>query len=106
MIQSGTLPPSETSSMQSLRIGPLSLLTIPGEPVQEIGHALERLAAPHHPDLWPLGYTNDMLGYLVTERQKLEGGYEPTAYPFFDRPAPFADEESRIRDTAAKLLGA
>jgi hypothetical protein len=46
-----------------------------------------------------------MLGYLVTERQKAEGGYEPNAYPFFDRPAPFADEESRIEHLAAKLLG-
>jgi hypothetical protein len=100
-----TVPVSERSVMQLLRIGPVTLLSIPGEPVQEIGLSLERIAHPRHPELWPVGYTNDMLGYLVTERHKLEGGYEPNAYPYFTRPAPFADEQSLIEQAAAKLLG-
>ena len=33
-----------------------------------------------------------------------EGGYEPTAYPFFDRPAPFADEEEVVVDATSRLL--
>lgn len=104
MTREGRLPREEVSAMQALRIGPVSLVSIPGEPVQEMGYAIERRAAALG-DVWPVGYTNDMLGYLVTKRQKAEGGYEPSAYPFFDRPAPFADEETRIEDVAAKLLG-
>lgn len=108
MVRDGALPADERTAMQALRLGPVTLVSIPGEPVQEMGYEIERRAAPAAArlgDVWPVGYTNDMVGYLVTERHKREGGYEPTAYPWFDRPAPFRDEERLITDTAARLLG-
>lgn len=93
------------SRMQALAIGPVVLVTVPGEPVQEIGYAIERLGEQHGINrVWSMGYSNDMPGYLVTQRHKVEGGYEPNAYPYFDKPAPFADEEHAIRQTAQKLL--
>jgi hypothetical protein len=105
-IRSKTVPAEVRSSMQAVRVGPLQLVTIPGEPVQEIGHAIEKLLAARSDaqEIWPVGYTNGMLGYLCTERQKNEGGYEPNAYPYYDYPAPFDHEEQRIVETAAKLV--
>ncbi|HZZ44655.1 MAG TPA: neutral/alkaline non-lysosomal ceramidase N-terminal domain-containing protein [Tepidisphaeraceae bacterium] len=104
VLSATALPAEVRSAMQLLRIGPLSLLSMPGEPVQEIGHAIERLAAAVQPDLWPVGYSNDMLGYLVTEPQKIQGGYEPTAYPYFNHPATFRDEQFHLEQAAMRLL--
>ena len=104
-IRSGSLPQGLASVMQVMKIGPLMLVAIPGEPVQEIGYAIERTLAHLDgiDDLWPMGYCNDQIGYLVTERQKQEGGYEPNAYTFYDRPAGYVDEERVIVELAGKL---
>jgi hypothetical protein len=121
--RSGNKPAGEASIMQAARIGPLEIVTIPGEPAQEIGHDIEATLAGAHrvpgtpdpqlspqppvaPDpheIWPVGYTNDQLGYLCTPRMYPEGGYEPNAYVVYDRPAPYHDEQRRIVDTAAAL---
>jgi hypothetical protein len=101
-ISDNALPRDLTSIMNFAQLGPLALVTIPGEPVQEIGYAIERGAGLN--DVWPIGYTNDQIGYLVTERQKEEGGYEPNAYTFYDRPAPYDHEEQRIVETAKQLV--
>ncbi len=104
------LPAHERSQMQRLTIGPLTLIAIPGEPVQEIGYRLEKelfdtnCQCRQPCELWAIGYTNDMVGYLVTERQKLEGGYEPNAFVYFDRPSGFAMEENTIAAAAASLM--
>src|SRR5438552_2807931 len=55
-------------------------------------------------DLWPVGYANDEIGYLCTDRSYVEGGYEPGAYVYYGRPAPFKGEEALIVETAARLL--
>ena len=104
LIAKNDLPAGRKAHLQSMRVGPLQILAIPGEPVQEIGYAVERRLFDrgiYH--VWACGYTNDMLGYLVTERQKAEGGYEPTAYSYYDRPAPFKEEERLIVETAERL---
>jgi neutral ceramidase len=99
------LPVGVTSVMQAVRIGPLMIVTIPGEAVQEIGFAVEsRLAGRGDvDDVWATGYTNDQVGYLVTEKQKEEGGYEPNAFAFYDRPAGYREEENVIVKAAEKL---
>jgi hypothetical protein len=81
-------------------------VTIPGEAVQEIGYAVERRITSRtgNPEVWVLGYSNDQIGYLVTERHKADGGYEPNAYTFYDRPAPYREEEKVIVEAAEKLL--
>jgi neutral ceramidase len=94
----------EKSVMQAVRIGTVALVAIPGEPVQEIGYEIERGAANEWADVWPVGYANDQIGYLCTPRMYAEGGYEPTAYVVYDRPAPYRDEEAIIVTNAAELL--
>lgn len=106
MKRAGSVPRGEPTEMQSLRLGPVALVSIPGEPFQEIGHAIEKQNrdALGTTDIWPVGYTNDGLGYLCTDRAYTEGGYEPGAYVYYGRPAPFHGEEKLIVATAAGLL--
>jgi hypothetical protein len=104
LAHTGDHPREERSIMQAVHVGPLALVSIPGEPLQEIGHDVERRLSDAALETWPIGYTNDMLGYLVTERMKREGGYEPTAYPYFDRHAPFDNEETILADAAERLV--
>jgi hypothetical protein len=106
--RNGSIVAGLGSAMQVIRVGPLLLVAIPGEPVQEIGFAIERRLAHLEgiDDLWPVGYGNDQIGYLVTERQKEEGGYEPNAYMFYDRPAGYREEERAIVELAAKMCEA
>ena len=104
MAASATIPSEKPTEMQLLQVGPLTLVTIPGEPVQEIGHAIEKRLRNISADLWPVGYANDEVGYLCTERQYEEGGYEPNAYPYYGEPAPFQGEENIILQTADALV--
>ena len=108
MIGSGGIPESRLTEMQLMALGPLTCVTIPGEPVQEIGHAIEiRLRGlVDADDVWPVGYANDEIGYLCTERQYVEGGYEPNAYPYYGEPARFKEEEKTIVQTAESLAKA
>jgi hypothetical protein len=107
MLAGEGIPEHRRTQMQRLTIGPIGLLAIPGEPVQEIGHALEKEVRDllGVEDLWPVGYANDEMGYLCTERQYVEGGYEPNAYPYYGDPAPYKNEERVILEAAKKLAG-
>ena len=105
MIENDSMPDSRPTEMQLVTVGPLTCVTIPGEPAQEIGHAIEkrlRKILDSH-DVWPFGYANDEIGYLNTVRMYDEGGYEPNAYPYYGEPAGFKNEEEVIVDTAEKL---
>jgi hypothetical protein len=106
LIESHSLPRARRTEMQAMTVGPLTCVGIPGEPLQAIGRALEKrvVGLPGVRSIWPVGYANDLVGYLCTERQYAEGGYEPTAYGFYDEPAPFSGEERVILDAAARLL--
>jgi hypothetical protein len=106
LIDQNRLPESRTFEMQHLQIGPLAIVGIPGEPVQSIGHAIERRcrAMENAADCWPVGYSNDALGYFCTSLQHKAGGYEPNAYVYDNEPAPYEDEANSIISTATKLL--
>lgn len=99
---SGELAAGEDSQVQAMRIGPLILTGLPGEVVQEIGMEVERRLweSRDASDIWACGYCNDMLGYLVTESQKREGGHEAISYFDFGRPAPFQDEQTQLVNAA------
>lgn len=89
--------------VQALRLGPVTLVALPGEVVHEIGRAIEReLPAP----VVTMGYTNATPGYLCTARQMAEGGYEPTCFlTSYHHPAPFTrDTEERLRDAALRAV--
>jgi hypothetical protein len=80
---------------QALRLGPVTLIALPGEVMHEIGLAVERALAP---PAVVLGYTNANPGYLCTARAMAEGGYEPTCFlSSYHHPAPFTpDTEERL----------
>ncbi len=105
MIESGGIPDSRATEMQLMAVGPLTCVTIPGEPVQEIGHAIEKRlrGMVDADDVWPVGYANDEIGYLCSDRHYEEGGYEPNAYPYYGEPARFQGEEQTIVQTAESL---
>ena len=54
----------------------------------------------------PIGYSNGMIGYLVTAEQIAEGGYEPAeSYAYLYRPGPFRPEVERaVSDHVRTLL--
>ena len=105
MVRSNRVPTGKPTEMQLMTIGPLALVSIPGEPVQEIGHAIEKRLRPllAAEDVWPVGYGNDEIGYLCTERHHQEGGYEPMAFPYYGEPAPYRDEEQTVLTAAERL---
>lgn len=106
LIARNAAPKGRTAQIQSMRIGPLQILAIPGEAVQEIGHAVERSLRPltDAQEIWSSGYANDSIGYLCTARQHGQGGYEPNAYTHFDQPAPYDREEPAIVTAAQRLV--
>lgn len=106
LIETRTLPRTRHSEMQVLSVGPLTCVALPGEPLQAVGHAVEQaLRGATAPEgVWPVGYANDEVGYLCTAAQYEEGGYEPTAYPFYGEPAPFRGEVDVILDCAEGLV--
>jgi neutral ceramidase len=85
--------------VQALRLGPVTLIALPGEVMNEIGAAVEQsMSGP----TIVMGYTNANPGYLCTARAMAEGGYEPTCYlTSYHHPAPFTlDTEHLLRDAA------
>ena len=106
----GDLPTGVDSQVQALRVGPMILVGLPGEAVQEIGLEIEKRLweSGGVREVWACGYCNDMLGYLVTEAQKREGGcgYEQNAYFTYGRPAPFQHEQQRLVEAAVRANAA
>jgi len=107
----GALPHGETAEVHVLRLGRHWLVTTPGETLMGIGRSIARglvelgLAEPAWGDVvLALGYTNGYAGYLCPASVSLEGGYEPEAWPDYQRPGPFALEiEPLLVDTAPDL---
>ncbi|MSS71564.1 MAG: hypothetical protein EXS64_08750 [Candidatus Latescibacteria bacterium] len=80
--------------ISAMRIGDLSLVTLPGEVMLEIGQQVE---AGLNGKAIVLGYTNGNPGYLCTDRSYEEGGYEPTCFfRTYHHPAPFTRETEKI----------
>jgi hypothetical protein len=77
-----------TLQIVSLRLTEdLRLLGLNAEPVG----AYAAHVNAEDPGTWALGYTDGMLGYLPSDQQLHQGGYEPAqSVPYFQLPAPFA----------------
>ena len=102
-----------------IRIGRHWTVSLPGEPMLEIGWSIERglaelrLADPERGDLaLALGYTNGSnVGYLCTSEAMLEGGCEAErSYIAYHHPGPFVREIEQTLivtaiDLASKLAG-
>jgi hypothetical protein len=85
--------------VQALRLGPVTLIALPGEVMIEIGARVEQaLGVP----AVVMGYTNANPGYLCTAQAMSEGGYEPTCYlTSYHHPAPFTPETENLLQRAA-----
>jgi len=66
--------------MQCIRIGPIALLSVAGEPFIEIAHRIVA-ESPFEHTLFS-GYSNGGFGYIPTREAFAEGGYEIEATPF------------------------
>lgn len=100
--------PRPLSRMVTLRLHAVwlapeaGLLTMNAEPVSWYGRVVQ---AASHRRLLALGYTNGMIGYLVTAGQLAEGGYEPdVSTRYFGLPAPFAPHVQAIAGAAIERL--
>jgi neutral ceramidase len=98
----GALPASYPYPVQAWRVGELTWIALGGEPVVDYALQLKRsLPGP----AWVLGYSNEIMAYIPTERILREGGYEGgEAMAVFGRPAPWAAGlEGKICDAARRL---
>lgn len=103
--RAGALPTSQKMPVQVWRFGSdLTLVTLGGEVVVDYALRLRR----EHPDdhVWPVGYANDVFGYVPSRRVLDEGGYEGGgALLYYGRPGPFdATVEDRIFASLDRLL--
>ena len=78
--------------LQGIRIGPVALVAIPGEPFIEINQQIER-ASPFEYTLFS-GYSNGGFGYIPVPEAYPEGGYEVEISPFSPDAAGIVVEEA------------
>ncbi len=82
----------------------LTMVALAGEVV--VGYSLRLKAELAGPPIWVAGYSNDVFGYVPTERILEEGGYEPVVSArYYGLPAPFAPSvEKLIVDKVHELV--
>ena len=84
----------------------LTLVALGGEVV--VDYAL-RLAREYPKErMWVAGYSNDVFGYVPSERVLREGGYEGgDAMIYYGRPGPFAEgvEERIVGEVRKQMKG-
>lgn len=102
----GRLPPSQRDPVQVWRFGSrdLTLVALGGEVVVDYDLRLQREHPADH--VWAAGYSNDVFGYVPSQRVRREGGYEGAdAMIYYGRPGPFTDDvEARIIGEVDRLL--
>ncbi|PWW28254.1 neutral/alkaline ceramidase-like enzyme [Cytobacillus oceanisediminis] len=84
--------------------GNLSFLAMNAEMVVEYGIYIKQA---FNGRVIPLPYSNGMIGYVPTEKQLMEGGYESKEFIYyFALPAPFDRSiEKRIKEKMRRLIG-
>ena len=78
--------------LQGIRLGPVAMICIPGEPFTEIGQEISR-RSPFTHTLFS-GYSNGGFGYMPVRSAYPEGGYEVETSPFAPGAAELVIEES------------
>jgi neutral ceramidase len=101
----GALPSAQQAPVQVWQFGgTLALVALSGEVV--VDYALR--IARDYPALrtWSAGYSNDVFGYLPSERVLREGGYEGAdAMIYYGRPGPFAaGVEEAVHGAVRRLM--
>ncbi|OHE77174.1 MAG: hypothetical protein A2107_10845 [Verrucomicrobia bacterium GWF2_62_7] len=85
------------AEVQTMRVGPVNWVSLPGEPFVETGFALKATGAT-----FVVGYANGWLGYLPIRRAYDEGGYETQAGAW-SRVAPGSAEQLEAAGVACLL---
>ncbi|MDZ4684551.1 MAG: neutral/alkaline non-lysosomal ceramidase N-terminal domain-containing protein [Planctomycetaceae bacterium] len=101
----GKIPLEYPYLAQVIRFGnDLTLIALSGEVVVDYSVRLKRELAGE--TVWMAGYSNDVFGYVPSQRVLKEGGYEAGgAMLFTSLPGPFADDvEERIHVKVRELL--
>ncbi|GIP39811.1 alkaline ceramidase [Paenibacillus sp. J31TS4] len=96
--------PSAAMELSLIRLADgFGMVAMNGEVVVEYGLAVKKLSSDA---LWPVAYSNGMIGYVPTAAQVREGGYEGReSAPYFGLPAAFSPElEARLLGGIKELL--
>lgn len=73
-----------TAEIQVFRIGPVALAGLPGEPILEVGKAVQqRVAEQGFEHVVVVSLANDYLGYIVNEKEYAHGGYEVDSRSYY-----------------------
>jgi len=73
-----------TAELQVFQIGTTALVSLPGEPILEVGQAVQRSVGAHGFDkVVVIGLANDYIGYLVNEKEYAHGGYEVDSRSYY-----------------------
>jgi len=97
-----TLMTSYPYPVQLWKLGDQHLVALGGELLVDYAIALKRIFGP---ELFVLGYSNDVMGYLPSARVIREGGYEGERSPVFTTPWD-PDIETRIIHEVVRLANA
>lgn len=101
----GRLPATQPMPLQVWRFGSaVTLVALGGEVVVDYALRLRREHPADH--VWPVGYANDVFGYVPSRRILDEGGYEGGgALLYYGRPGPFdGTVEQRIFTALERLM--
>ena len=72
------------AEIQAFRIGTTAIVTMPGEPICEVGlDAQQRLAALGFAQSIVIGLANDYIGYIVNEKEYAHAGYEVDSRSYY-----------------------
>jgi len=101
-VQCGGVPKSIAAEVQTIELGDVVLVAIPGEFFLEYGQQIKRALAPRRAIVST--YTNGNFGYFPTRKAFTEGGYETLAYRFYGYPAAFSPAAGEKMVAAVKAL--
>ena len=84
----------------------LVLVTMAGEMSAEYGLRMVKEFGSRFGQVWPVGYANSIVGYVCSERQLPEGGYEVLSnMQGIMKPGPYVSgTEDKIFNTARQML--
>lgn len=83
-LEAATADLPKNAEIQILKIGDTGLVGLPGEPLLEVGNAVEKAVVENgYPKSVAIGLANDYIGYLVNEKEYAHGGYEVESRSYY-----------------------
>ena len=105
--EKGRLPATYPVPIQAWRFGDqLTMVFLGGEVVVDYAHRLRKSLADNQ--LWVTAYSNDVMGYIASERMRSEGGYEfDRSGVYYGLPGPWASgsEDLLVRRVTELVRG-